>query len=206
MADSFDLLYGLNATTFGDVGLSLTHDDYRDLFQVNVHSRLKELVPAEKYAAFLDSKKRHFGPTYEKVALFDFAPDLIRRLSQVGNLIVVSSTPAAFLEKLLKKHGLESFFTKIFGSESMSKASEIEEGLKLLKATPIDAFFVTDTEGDLAVGQKLGLQTIAVTWGFHPSDRLAEKNPTKLIGEPEELLRFFETLPTGTKHDPIPSR
>lgn len=55
--------------------------------------------------------------------------------------------------------------------------------------------FITDTLGDLREAEKVGVQGIGVTWGFHPRARLERGNPWAIVGTPKELeekvMEFF---------------
>ncbi len=171
--------------------MAIDREGYRDLFAVNIHQQFQEMIPANKRSRFEKFKKAHFGPAYDKVKLFNFSEKLVKNLAKGANLAIVSSTPKAFILKLLKKHGLEGAFREVFGSESTSKAAELERAIELLGSAPGKTHFVTDTEGDIRVGKKLGMVPVAVSWGFHPKSRLAKRNPAMLIGTPSALNKFF---------------
>ena len=51
-----------------------------------------------------------------------------------------------------------------------------------------DCIFVTDTLGDIKEAIKCNVQSIAVTWGFQPKERLLKGNPYAIVETPEELF------------------
>lgn len=44
--------------------------------------------------------------------------------------------------------------------------------------------------GDVREAREAGVRTVAVTWGWHPRERLERACPDVLIDKPEDLLRF----------------
>jgi phosphoglycolate phosphatase len=42
---------------------------------------------------------------------------------------------------------------------------------------------IGDTAFDVAMGRAAGMRTIAVTWGYHPRDRLAAAGPDLVIDD-----------------------
>lgn len=59
-----------------------------------------------------------------------------------------------------------------------------------LGGVPAEAVYVGDSPGDVAAGRSAGAYTVAVTWGYHPAERLRSLDPAPdaLIGSPADLL------------------
>ena len=57
---------------------------------------------------------------------------------------------------------------------------------------PGECVFVTDTVGDVREAQELGIRSVAVTWGFHSAERLAEVSPDVVVESVEELGRVLD--------------
>ena len=45
----------------------------------------------------------------------------------------------------------------------------------------LPAYYVGDTKGDMIEGKKAGAVTVAVTWGWHTADNLAEASPDHTV-------------------------
>ena len=70
LADSFHVLYHLNAFALQRVGLSLTESGYRWMFTGNIHERLRLLIgDKSKWQKCREIKERYFDDYYSRVKL-----------------------------------------------------------------------------------------------------------------------------------------
>ena len=53
---------------------------------------------------------------------------------------------------------------------------------------------MTDTLGDILTANKIGINTIAVDFGFHKKERLKKGNPLKIISKFEDLLGLIKNI------------
>lgn len=193
LADSFRSLYRLNAFAFRRVGFPLSEDDYRRLFNGNIHKQLKMLIRDEdKIQECLEIKKKRFGDYYGKVRLFPFSRTLVRSLAGRFRMAVVSSTEARFVGGMLRKCGLNRYFEAILGSRAESKIEEMRRAMIAINSTPRSTALITDTAGDIRVGKSIGLETIAVSWGFHDKQQLRKLRPSGVFSNYMELLDYLE--------------
>jgi phosphoglycolate phosphatase len=51
--------------------------------------------------------------------------------------------------------------------------------------------YVGDTVGDIAEAREAGVPSVAVTWGWHPEERLRAAAPDAIAGDPDELERIL---------------
>jgi phosphoglycolate phosphatase len=49
-------------------------------------------------------------------------------------------------------------------------------------------FYVCDTAGDIREAREAGVKAVAVTWGWHPRERLERAKPDAFIEKSEDLL------------------
>lgn len=198
VADSFGPLYRLNARALRHAGLSLTEADYRAMFATNVHSALHRVVRNTAARGRVRRFKRaHFDACYRRVKLFSFAPPLVRRLSRRYDLAIVSASPQASVLAALERYGLTAHFTVVSGSSARSKATAIRRALAALDSRPRATGFITDTTGDIEVGRRLGVMTLAVSWGFHDASQLRQAEPTHVFTTPRHLLAYLDTRTIG---------
>jgi phosphoglycolate phosphatase len=54
-----------------------------------------------------------------------------------------------------------------------------------------DTFFVGDSNHEIDVAKKVGIKSIAVTWGFTSEQKLRLRNPDYIVGNVEELERII---------------
>jgi phosphoglycolate phosphatase-like HAD superfamily hydrolase len=93
------------------------------------------------------------------------------------------------LREYFVRNGLAEIFTEIMGLEShRSKIDKFKMLLSKHGLQDTECVFVTDTLGDILEANKVGLRTIAVDFGFHDRERLAQGRPWKIISDFRELF------------------
>lgn len=182
----------MNAFAFDSLGLLLNEASYRDLFNGNIHKELKILIGDEgALKKCLDIKKKHFVEFYSRARLFPFSAILVRALSNKFSLAIVSSTHALFIEELLEGAHLERHFQVILGSNAENKADELRKAMSAMSISPEETIFITDTVGDIRIGKQLGLETLAVSWGFHNEENLRNAKPACVFNNYRDLLKYL---------------
>lgn len=104
-------------------------------------------------------------------------------------LAVVSSDLRETVDSEIKEYGLENAFSEIVtdAHDKFDAVCEIIEKNNLLVQ---DTFFVGDSNHEIDVAKKLGIKSIAVTWGFNSEQRLRDRNPDYIVNNSEELLNL----------------
>lgn len=120
----------------------------------------------------------------------DLSPVLEKLKTNNGNgLFIISSNSKFAIKLMLAIYGLDHFFKKILGYEFMfSKEDKIIHAVDEFGTAREDTYYICDTSGDVKEAKKAGVKAVAVTWGWHPKERLALAGPDFLIDTPEELL------------------
>lgn len=166
-----------------ELGHTFTIDDFRDHHNGNVFEEPK--------IKFTKESTEKFFATYEDRAsaekLFPLKEEL-EKLEKKYEMFVVSSSPKVAIKKYFSLGGWTHFFEEVFGMETdKSKVVKLEKIFSDYNLKPEECVFVTDTLGDLIEGEKVGVKTLAVTWGYHDEARLKKRNPDKIIHEFDEL-------------------
>lgn len=197
LADSFDTFYPLLRDAMNHAGLSLTPDQYRDFFIGNVHQGFKNFISdEEKYSVFIKFRSTNYDKYYynkkRRARLFPGTSGFIKKLSKNYILTVASSGKKDNIQKLLKANGIDNFFSLILADFAYSKEGMINEILDEFLAKPEETFLITDTVGDIKVAKKLGLKTIAVTWGFHFLKLLKTAQPDYIANNFQKLQNILK--------------
>jgi phosphoglycolate phosphatase len=192
IADTFELCRGL---TREFDGIDFSPEDYKTFFDGNIY----HTGPQFDMVSFKDPViKRKLQEAYalRVMELLPIAglPDVIHRAAELAPLHVVTSGETASIARFLHTHGLGHRFGKVLGYDvEHSKIKKFE----LLGAHGSDAgqhVYVTDTLGDLHEAQKAGLKAIAVSWGFHDTERLKRGKSDVIVHTPEELFAALQSL------------
>lgn len=125
--------------------------------------------------------------------LYDGIPAMLESLRSHGKtLLLATSKPTVFAERILVHFGIEGFFSFIGGSELDGRRSKKDEVIDYVlqenRITALDsAIMVGDREHDIIGAVKTGIQSIGVLYGYGGYDELAKAGATKIVGTVAEL-------------------
>jgi len=183
--DTFELSFGFFREQFPN----LTHDEYRTWFDDNFYKVIKEKNISINVGAYYRKydtalKKREISPNIKKA---------LESLHGDFSLAVVSSSFDGTLIRYLKRNGISHIFDHVWGATVHKSKVEKLKGLMNVHAVePDQCRFITDTLGDIREAWEAGIQSIAVTWGFHPRERLESGHPAAIVATPQELMGYLE--------------
>lgn len=145
---------------------------------------------AEKMLAF-------YRERFSDVGLFENSvyPGIYEMLSSVKaagkKTALATSKPLIYAERIMDKFKLSEFFDALSGSElsgaHVSKDEVIEIALSKLKAPRTEALMVGDRSFDLSAASKLGIASVAVTYGYAAPGELEAEHPTFIASSAKEL-------------------
>lgn len=107
---------------------------------------------------------------------------------------IVSSNCELAITRALSEAGIITHFKHILGQQAHQ--SKVEKFKMIAHHEQIDlkdALFVTDTIGDIKEANQVELPTIAVTFGYHPKELLAEYD-VPLAHSWEEVQQIVEAM------------
>ena len=192
LADSFETFYPLLRDSMAHIGFKLNPNQYRDFFIGNVHQSLKDFVNDEKrYLDMMEFRKNNYDKYYydpdNKAELFSGATEFLKKIDKKYTLAVASSGRQSNIENLLEESGLKGLFSFVLANASYTKEGMIEEILDKSNSKAAETVMISDTMGDILVAKKVGLKTIAVTWGFHSAEVLKKTEPDFIANNFKEL-------------------
>ncbi len=185
LVDSFQLAFETNKL-FSPKGVDLSESRYRGFFEGNVYNTMPK-------ASTTEGGIKQFFDIYSS-KLFDLPvaieiENVLSVLSKEYRMIIVSSTTSAAIDGWLKKNGLGKYFLEIMGSDvNKNKEKKIKLIFEKYKVKPEDCVFITDTLGDLIEGQKVGVDCLAVTYGYHEKEVLKKGKAVGFINRPEDIV------------------
>src|SRR3989344_3967487 len=164
LSDSFDQYYRLNRDALASVGIELSEDHYRDLFNDNIHKGFLELIKNDELIKkFYDFKKNEINNYQKSINFFSEAVEFIKALPSDLRLGIVSAAPKKYIEQMLINEGIDSKFQYISGNWHPTKENAIREGLELTQSKIDDSLLISDTAGDILVAKEIGLKTCGVS-------------------------------------------
>lgn len=122
---------------------------------------------------------------------------LLSQLQACGvKLAVCSNKYQRATEHLIHHFFAKNKFVTILGQREniplKPNPQVIEEILYLAKEIKENCLYVGDSEIDMQTAQNAGIKACGVTWGFRSQETLSAYNPTYLVDNPAEILRFPE--------------
>lgn len=187
IADSFDIAFEVNKMIYPH----MVEDDYRKAFEGNIND-WEDSIPAKKCRQDLDFFEEYI-PKMKDVKMVQGMSEVIKNLSHLYTLIIVSSTITSPIKKFMEKNNVARYFTEIMGNDvHKSKVEKIKMIFSKYGPNTDRYIFVTDTLGDMKEASQVGIKTIGVGWGFHTKKTLAERNPISIVKNPEELANEID--------------
>jgi phosphoglycolate phosphatase len=86
----------------------------------------------------------------------------------------------------VKEYGLENVFSEII-TDANDKLPPNQKIIKENNLNPEDTFFVGDSNHEIDVAKKVGIRSVAVTWGFTSEQKLRSRNPDYIVHDAQEL-------------------
>ena len=113
--------------------------------------------------------------------------ELIHKCKGSGYFLAVVSSD--FQETLLpevKEYGLENIFSEIV-TDADDKLEAVQRIIEENDLDPQNTFFVGDSNHEIDVAKKVGIKSVAVTWGFTSEQILRSRNPDYIVHDAQEL-------------------
>lgn len=183
--DSFDYHLEQYKKMFPDAGL--TAKELADVHNGNFLERDNSIwskIDVEKYDKFLSTDIVNAN------LLFPGIKNLLNDLD--AKKYIVTSGPETPIKKVLDNEGIKDYFTGIYGKEThFSKITKLEKIINDNNYSVDDVLFVTDTLGDILEANRVGIKSIAVTYGFHTRENLLKGSPWEIINSVEDLRNLL---------------
>ncbi len=183
--NTLEIGHDVNNKLYGDVTL----DEYKDIFNVNIYKSNK--VDPAKYELFFEVAQ----PAYNKL---EMRPDIKKELLKLKEkylLFIISSGSEKIIRTYFENNSASNIFDEILGFEThTSKVEKFKILFKKYNFNKDDCMFVTDTLGDILEANKLGIETIAVDFGFHERERLEKGHPKKIVSHFKDIPLVIEEI------------
>jgi phosphoglycolate phosphatase len=165
-----------------------SREEFLDLFEDNFYSAITKR--GVDVGQFMTASKA-VTPTLDYSVTRPFT-DLIPVLAELKKrhgLVIISSNSSFAIRLMLARFGFDPYFDDILGADfNFSKIEKILYVKGHYGTNGGHTFYICDTAGDIREAREAGVKTVAVTWGWHPRERLERARPDVIIETPAELL------------------
>ncbi|MCX6748158.1 MAG: HAD-IA family hydrolase [Candidatus Pacearchaeota archaeon] len=120
---------------------------------------------------------------------FKDIPQVIAKLHKNFRLGILTSNSKENVEMFLKNNDIKNYFDFVFSDSSIfGKAVILKRLLKELELKKNEIIYIGDENRDIIASKKVGITSIAVTWGYNSKDLLIKEKPDYMVGSPKEIL------------------
>lgn len=171
--------------------LNITVEEHKKQYDGNVHLEREKLKDRDTGFDFLkclsDSRKDRKIEEETKSTLVNLAENF--------KLGIISSCHEYGIKDYLKNNEIDDLFSFVYGLETHKlKTFKFKKILEELNLKENECIFITDTLGDILEANEVGINTIAVDFGYHERERLEKGNPLKIISKFEELIETVKSI------------
>ncbi|MEN3930998.1 HAD-IA family hydrolase [Microvirga sp. W0021] len=128
---------------------------------------------------------------------FEGAKELVERLSSRDDVMIGLATGKARrgVNHILEKNGWQNFFATIQTADSAPSKPNPDMILQAMQetgASPSDVVMIGDTTYDIEMGCNAGVNTIGVSWGYHPTSELIETGAQVIVDTCHDLGQVID--------------
>lgn len=129
--------------------------------------------------------------------VYEGIPELLQKLKAQGKkLLVATSKPTVYSDKILEHFGLKEYFSYIAGSEldgtRVNKAEVIQYALEQMKITESEKIvMIGDKEHDMIGAGICGVDSIGVLYGFGEREELENHGATYIAETVSDLEKIL---------------
>lgn len=192
IADSFDTILSITNRLAPEFGYPLVRpEDIKLLKNLSSREVLRQSNVSIFLLPFLLRRLRielnQEIPNLQPIAGMQAA---LLALKQRGNRLgIVTSNSQENVTAFLETHQLSDLFEFVgSGLTLLGKGKIIQRIMRQHQLDPATVLYVGDETRDIEAARRVGIQVIAVAWGFNSSQVLAEQHPDFLIHQPSELV------------------
>ena len=169
-------------------GVGLSKKQFSDMHLGNIFS----CVPQELKNADWTAYEKFMFDEYVSFDIIKETKILVSSLAKDFDLYLVTSGGESNILQCLQNNNLDGYFKKIFGRQtSISKIEKFHMLFKEFRLQPEDCVFITDTLGDIVEAHKVGLNVIALDYGYHTKEILKQGDPLVVVSSPKEVYAYI---------------
>ncbi|MBW6451312.1 MAG: HAD hydrolase-like protein [DPANN group archaeon] len=165
-------------------GNDISEKNYKDIHDGNFYDSKCDVLLDTDWAGYIT----FIHPEQSTMKITDEIRQVLIELNQKYELFIISSGSAKNISDYLGNNGISNIFTEVLGFENhRSKINKFKMLFDTHGLCHDNCIFITDTLGDILEANKVGVETVAVDFGFHSRERLEKGNPYRIISRFSEL-------------------
>jgi len=197
IADSRDVIFRIYRELCLEMGLKfpVSIQEFTQQLDGNYkHFYMKLGVKESEIEKANEIYKKYFLKFEKDMRPFGEIAGVLASLKKRGIRIGISSNTHEFIiKRLLKRFGFEKYINVVVGGKDIDRLkpdpAQILMAIEKLGVKRSETAFVGDMEVDMLAGRAAKVaKLIAVTYGYHPRERLEKFGPDVIVTNPEDIL------------------
>lgn len=171
----------------------LSHKEIDDLKRLPLKERMKkQKVSIFKIPSLIRKTRKILAEIIDQAKIYDDMKELLYLLKEHGViLIIVSSNLASSIQMFIEKEEIDVFDHIEASSSYFGKARRIKKMLKKVGVKAQDTIYIGDETRDIIASHQVGIEVIAVAYGFDDKKLLKAEKPTYVV---DNVLELKEVL------------
>lgn len=175
-------------------------DSYRYFVGEGLHTLVQRILPDSATETDIEKLMEKFGEIYATNWNANSGPypgilDMLQSLSDAGmQLAVLSNKPHKFTQICVDTLLPDCSFSFVYGKrDGIARKPDPVGALEIAKNMNLsveEILYVGDTATDMQTGNRAGMKTIGVEWGFRKREELEENNAWKIVSTPAEVVSY----------------
>lgn len=134
-------------------------------------------------------------------SIYNGVVDMLSKLKKEGYILAVaSSKPEIFVKQILEHYEMYTYFDEIVGAtldqSRTSKADVIKEAMTRMELfnCKSEVLMVGDKKHDVLGAKTIGIDCVAVTYGYGTKEELEKEKPMHIVNSVKELEEYILSL------------
>lgn len=183
-------------------GLILNEKDFEKIICKKTRTYLKEIFPklrTEEIEKIADEKDRiFFGKPEKHIIRIEAMEEVVKKLSEIYKLALVSSSNSVQIDKILSFLNLRDYFKVIISMDDVTHIKPDPEpynlALRKLKIKPEEAIVIEDSENGVASAHSAEIKVIAYSLYTHVDAEFQANFP-------EDIPRIIKGINSQSEND-----
>jgi phosphoglycolate phosphatase len=196
LADSMNHIVPLYNSVADQFGVPrVTPDDIPKLRRMGPREAMAAYgIPLWKLPRIVHAVRTLLRERIDRLEPFGGIGETLAGLKHTGTrCLILSSNSRDNVEAFLQRHRLEFFERLACGSSLFGKGARLRKVLAQASLLAFNVAYVGDEVRDIEAARSVGIQSIAVSWGYADRETLQRAGPDYLIDRPEQLLKLGAT-------------
>lgn len=165
-------------------------EDYRNKTAQEVLKEAK--IPFFKMPFIIASFRKEYKKQSAIIQPFDNIINVLNQLNNHYSLGILTSNSQTTVHNFLKKNKIFNLFDFIYTEAGLfNKNKRLRRIINQKKLEKSEIIFISDETRDIEASKKVGIDILAVSWGYNSKNILNKFSPNYIANNPIELLNFF---------------